>query len=255
MQHLVDQARIRLGIGIADEAIDLFRCRRQPEHVEINPANQAYAICPRRGLDAAGTQLFQHERIDGPRDPGILDRRRSNFLDGLERPVRGRDPGGIRRRTIRHLYPLIDPGPQQPDLPVGKRFALRRHDGVGIQAGDEFDQAALVAMACHDRRLTGVAAVDQAVAKIYAKTTLLLLRAMTFAAPLLQNRLDVTAKVDGLLGGRRKRFGNRRAGRSREPDGPQRGDGHGNSQPGLVPFPRDQRHWGSSIVEINPVQA
>ena len=151
-----------------DETIDFFRRRRQPEYVQINPANQADPIRLRRRLDAHVRSFSRTKASQRPHDPGILDRRGSHVFYGLEGQCAvvtlaasaGESSG---------IWPLIDPGPQQPDLLLRKRCTLGRHGLVGIEAGDEFDQAALVAMAGHDCRLAGIAAVDQAVAEIYAK--------------------------------------------------------------------------------------
>src|SRR5262249_33883112 len=105
--------------------------------------------------------------------------------------------------------PLIDPGAEQADLLGRERLArpFGRHLVVLVEAGGITDQAALGALARHDRR-PAVTPGHRAIFDVQRQAALLFLRAVAAIAVPRQDRRDVAGIVDrpaGRGGERRSR--------------------------------------------------
>ena len=98
-------------------------------------------------------------------------------------------------RIVRPVRTLIDPRPQQPDLPRRKPLTFRRHHRIGFQSGHEMNQSAARTFP----RLNDPARIPAPQGPrlpIQAQIRLLLFRAVTFHAPLRQQRLNIPREIN-----------------------------------------------------------
>ena len=87
---------VRIGGLIGDEGLHLLACRREPDEIEIDPADQSLSIDLSVRGDALGPRLRQHEAVDSGANPLVaLNDRRLPLLKLTEGPV-GSDIGPVR---------------------------------------------------------------------------------------------------------------------------------------------------------------
>jgi hypothetical protein len=177
--------------------VELVRCRRQADQVEVHPPQERGPVGGRRGGE---TLLFVdsgHEGIDGIAYPGgVLDGRQRRPLGTLKRPVPARIIFGPFRGGA--LSALLNPPAQERDLCFGERLALGRHALAHLRSGDALQEQTLAGTPGHEGGAVLAAAADSR-RRIQPQPALLFQHAMTGKATLLQNRFDVAQIIHRLL--------------------------------------------------------
>src|SRR5437870_4118717 len=93
-------------------------------------------------------------------------------------------------RVVRPGRTLIDPGAQQADLFRRETLALRRHDFIRLQSGDEPHEPAFRALAWHND-LAVIAAPERGLFGVEAQPAFLLLRSVTFETMICEDGLHL----------------------------------------------------------------
>ena len=135
----------------------------------------------------------QNETIDSVLRPvGVGDRWQSRFPRRLETPpfsagmehvfpVRARFRVGGRWLVSRIRCAVVHPFHEVGDHGVRQLRPFQRHPGISVVIRDHLDEQALAGVT-RDERRTGVAALEQAVARIDPQAALLLFGAVAFVA-------------------------------------------------------------------------
>ena len=216
----VDDALERLRRIVAQERVDLFERRRNPQQVERRPPEERPLVGRRRGMQPGGLEPCQDEPVDRRSRPS--PRRRPSAAWVPRHPKRPELPRGSGHRgTVppsatgvedvarkRARGPHLDPGGERLDL--GRReLLLGRHRDVAFVADGE-DQQALGGFAADDGR-TGYAAFQERLQRVHAQIRLALARigAVTAKALLGQDRTDLVLEEGDPPGQRRIRTAGR----------------------------------------------
>ena len=197
-KHSFHKLAVSLRIRIRDKRTDVFRSRRQAEHVEGDPSNQFCSGRLRIGRQRVIRELLENESIDSVGDPRIVSRRWLARADRLKRPMI-RLHRFVVCRTIRP-WPhrtLIDPGLQQLNFIFRQLIRLiRRHSLAGFSAADQFHQMTMLTVSCDDGRLSGISAAQHRRSTIQPQMTLLRVGAVAVKALGCKERLDLGPEVN-----------------------------------------------------------
>ena len=195
-------------------------CRRQPDQVQTQAANQGHRIRFRGGHELFLVQPGEDEAIDGIADPlGLFDlwQRRPDWFDVS--PMRFLD-------RFRPACALIDPGLQKADLLRCQPLARPRHDFILIhQPSHAQDDLALSTLAGNEKWFARIPALEGPRLVIQTEPALGLFFAVAFVAATGKDRLDVPGKIHLHRGGGRqwRRVGGpRRNGQRQEPGHPRK---------------------------------
>ena len=168
-QQLVHEFLIRIRRFVGDKRLNLFRLRRQPEQIEIDPANQAPPIDFSIRRNVLLLQFREHKAIDVIAAPrSIFHGWRRQSLQRLKRPelpplldidhafgAGRRRCGSVARIGRAHFHPLF----KRRDFFRGER-SVRRHLLIFELVLHGLNQAAVRRIAGHNHRPAGSAASD-----------------------------------------------------------------------------------------------
>ena len=202
LEQPVDGASVGSGRSVSKEGSQLISGRRQPQQVEINPAQQDGA----RGLadsdQAAALLLAGDEPVELVAYPGRFGLRGRGTAKRLEGPMLswvGRD--GL---VVRGDRALVNPLAEQGNLFCRQGLALARHTVIRVLSCKPFDQQAPGGFTIRIQR-TAVAALAQEHCSIQAKPAFLPQRAVAGEAMLGKDRLDLFLVIDWLSGAESRR--------------------------------------------------
>jgi hypothetical protein len=205
VQHLVHESFKGLWLLVCDECLHFLRRRRHPEHDKVKPADERHAVGFARWCEFVFGEPGGDERVNRIYDLrfAICERWNRRPLYRLERPMRF-DRIDFGPAVVWPDGTLVDPRPQQSDLFRRERITFRRHFRVGHEMGDQMNQRAARAVAGLDCRRVILTAFERRRFRVESIFTLLLLRAVTGLAGLLEHWPDVLGEVHRARGRRRE---------------------------------------------------
>ncbi len=212
-EQSLDELRVGVGRGVVDVCLDLRRCRRQADEVEVQPADKCAAGCRGAWRKPGALQLGEDEAVHGGVGPvragDRLDLWRPDVAPNrLPRPVPGRELGevefvfvaDVRRVAVARVGRAHgDPLGQFVDGLL-RELGLGRHLQIGVTVRDSPDQQAVPWVAGDDRR-ADFPALEQPGAGVELQFALGFagFLAVAFVAVLHQQRPDVVLeKLDSL---------------------------------------------------------
>ena len=198
----VDGASVGSGRSVSKEGSQLISSRRQPQQVEINPAQEDGARWFAGSDQASSLLLAGDEPVDlvaYPGRPGLRGRGAAKRLVGPVFARVGRD--GL---VLRGDGALGDPLAEQGYLLRRQGLALPRHAIIRVLRCDPFDQQAPGGLAVRIQR-PAVAALAQEHRSIQAKPAFLPQRTVAGEAMLGKDWLDLFLVIDWLIGAESRR--------------------------------------------------
>ena len=202
-QHRFHQPLAGIAPPVIHESVHLLNIGRQPQQIQIEPADERGPIRLRRRLETFLFQPPEHEVVDGIAHPfRIFYAGNIRTAYRLETPMPRRPLIGVRELS-RPGCAGINPRANDRDLVGGETFALGRHQLPGVGRGEPLHQRTGRAVADHDRRPARIAARQRDEPVIQPVAALLLFRAVAFQAVLGKNRKYIACGINGP--GRRKR--------------------------------------------------
>ena len=231
----IDDLLMGIGRLICQERLDRFRRGRQPQRVEVDPANPCPPIRFARRAQPRLFDLREQKTIDRRARPvGVLDGGRRHSVERLKRPAL-RPPGELFGTHGTEFVPLrrghsgcsrtrggprstqFDPLHEDSDL-LRRQLPVRRHlIPVGL-ISQGLDQLALIWFPRHDRRV-GVAPLQGGLARVESQASLLLLRTVALLAMLHQQWADFLLEELNLLRSKLRLFSPQRCAAENAPTG------------------------------------
>ena len=210
-QQPIDDLVVSVRRSVPDERVDLGEAGWQADEIKRNATNPRRSVSVRRRPQALSLEPFQHEGVNWiAYPPVILHPRKVGTSRRHERPV------------LLPARPLLDPPPNDRNVPGAERLAPLRHPTCRTGRGNAADHLAPRRVTRHNGKTFFTQSPLGPLFTIEAQTGHLLRRTVTGVALVREDRPNIAIEFDGLGNGAfRCGLERMRAGHQRDADKPE----------------------------------